>query len=332
VAAAATLVDDSASVTSTDVTLLDAYSRSVTSVVDEVGPAVVSLSIRGKRSLARRRRNAPTGAGSGVLIAPDGYVLTNSHVIAAGGKITVAMSDGADLPARVVGDDPATDLALLHVEGSRLPFAQLGELKAQPGQLAIAMGNPLGFASTVSTGVVSALGRSLRGRRGRLIEDVVQHTAPLNPGSSGGPLLDSAGHILGINTAIIAWSQGIGFAVPATTASWVVGELMARGRVRRAWLGVGGQVRRLPRKDVRRHNLEQASAVEVASIQRGGPASSADVIKGDLIVRFEGTGVADIDALHRILRDHTPGAPATIDILRKGELLRVRIDPRELAD
>ncbi len=310
--------------------LYDAYSSAVMRVVDQVGPAVVNLAVRAAPpDGARRPRRRPIGAGSGVLIAPDGYLLTNSHVVAHGGAVSVALEDGSEQPARIVGDDPATDLALLHIEGSGLPFAALDpERRARPGQLAIAMGNPLGFSSTVSTGVVSAAGRALRARNGQLIDDVVQHTAPLNPGSSGGPLLDSHGRLLGINTAIIAGSQGIGFAVPATTAAWVVSEVLARGRVRRAWLGIGGQTRPLSRRRARHFDLSQAAGVEVVSLERDAPAARAGLRERDLIVAFDGHPVTSIDDLHRLLRRHPPDQ-AQLRILRGTGALDIAVHPVE---
>jgi len=227
--------------------ILDAFSHAVVSVVESAGPAVVSIQIK-----APSRRFAPReGAGSGVVVTPDGYLLTNSHVVNGAGKgaeLKVRTAAGDVVSAQVVGDDPATDLAVVKVDPSALPARDGapvtvpldGTIRPRPGQLVVAIGNPLGFESTVSTGVVSALGRTLRGRDGRLIDGVVQHTAPLNPGNSGGPLLDARGRLVGINTAIIAMSQGIGFAVAAETVAWVLGQILATGRVRRAWLGVGG--------------------------------------------------------------------------------------------
>ncbi|HZO15797.1 MAG TPA: trypsin-like peptidase domain-containing protein [Polyangiaceae bacterium] len=306
--------------------LLDAYSRAVIDVVECVGPAVVSLSVRGA---PRRRGRTPEGAGSGVLVAPDGYLLTNSHVVQHGDARAI-LNDGTRARAQLVGDDPATDLALLRIDGGSHAFAPLAPpVKARQGQLAIAMGNPLGFDSTVSTGVVSAVGRSLRARSGRLIDSIVQHTAPLNPGSSGGPLLDSAGRILGINTAIIAFSQGIGFAVPATTAAWVVSELLAHGRVRRAWLGIAGFVRPLGRRLARARELTLETTVEVAEVQPNSPAAEAGLRQGDRIVAFDGTPTPTVDDLHRQLRNATPGRAIELTLLRGTEKHSLTITPRE---
>jgi S1-C subfamily serine protease len=307
----------------------------VTGVVDAVGPAVVSLEVRapGKRFLARH------GAGSGVVVTPDGYLLTNSHVVNGAGKVAdvrVRTTAGETLPGHVVGDDPATDIAVVKVDPGALPgngtpaYAPIdATAKTRPGQLVVAIGNPLGFESTVSTGVVSALGRTLRGRDGRLIDGVVQHTAPLNPGNSGGPLLDGRGRLVGINTAIIAMSQGLGFAIGAETAAWVLGQILATGRVRRAWLGVGGARRPLDRKLARHHELGE-TAVEVMSVEPKSPAARAGLIDGDLIVGFDGAAVASVDDLHRRLRDHTPGKAAELAVIRRGARIAVAIIP-ELA-
>jgi S1-C subfamily serine protease len=303
-----------------DLDLLDAYSRAVMSVVDAVGPAVVSLSMRGKRS----------GEGSGFAVAPDGYLLTNHHVIDGAGAVKVRLPDGSQLAGQVVGSDPATDLALVRVDAGSVPFLAVDAgAAARPGQLAIAIGSPLGFESTVTAGVVSAVGRTLRSRDGRLIDNVVQHTAPLNPGNSGGPLVDSRGRVLGVNTAMISRTQAIGFAIPVATAHWVVSQLIARGRVRRAWLGIGARTMPLDRRLARFHNLDQASAVEVTSVQARGPAAAAGLKDGDLLVRFAGREVASIDHLQGVLRDWPPGMPAPLDLVRGGRAIDVTAFPVE---
>jgi len=323
--------------------LLDAYSRAVTAVVDAASPAVVSLEVHaparvrlrpGRRARPGGRR-PPTGSGSGFVVAPDGYLLTNSHVVDGRGAVRIRVATGGDAPATVVGDDPATDLALVKVDPDALaadaPVAWLpvdAGLRPRRGQLVVAIGNPLGFDSTVSTGVVSALGRTLRGKGGRLIDGVVQHTAPLNPGNSGGPLLDGRGRVVGVNTAIIAGSQGIGFAVGVDTVGWVLGELLAWGRVRRAWLGVGGMRRPLDRRLARAHGLG-ASAVEVMTVEAGSPAAAAGLRDGDLVVGFAGHPVASVDDLHRLLRDARPGVAAALRVVRLGRALDLEITPRE---
>jgi S1-C subfamily serine protease len=316
----APLVDPSA-----DLQLLDAYSRAVVGVVDAAGPAVVSLSLRG-----RPGRPARPGEGSGFLVAPDGYVLTNSHVVHGAPSIVARLPGGDELAAQVVGDDPATDLALVRVAASALPFLAVdGATRARPGQLAIAIGSPLGFESTVTTGVVSALGRSLRSRDGRLIDNVIQHTAPLNPGNSGGPLVDSAGRVLGVNTAMVSRTQAIGFAIPVATAAWVVGEILARGRVRRAWIGVAAQTHVLDRRLARFHDLTQRAAVQIMSVSRGSPAAVAGLEDGDLLLRFADHTVSSIDELQALLRDWTPGKPAELQLLRRGKPRSATVVPTE---
>ncbi|HTM20608.1 MAG TPA: trypsin-like peptidase domain-containing protein [Kofleriaceae bacterium] len=308
-----------------DEDLLDAYSRAVMGVVDALGPAVASLQVR------RGFRGMMQGEGSGVVVAPDGYVLTNSHVVHEVPRARVTLADGTRLDGQVIGDDPHTDLALVKVDASALPYAPIEPARIRPGQLCVAIGNPLGFHATVSAGVVSALGRSLRGRDSRLIDDVVQHTAPLNPGNSGGPLASSSGKVLGINTAIIAGSNSIGFAVSVTTAAWVLGQLMARGRVRRSWLGIGGHTRRLDRRLARAHGIEADSAVEIAEVTSGSPAAAAGLRDGDLLVAFAGKPVTSIEDLLRALRDWEPGRKGTLRVLSRGRPREVDITPREQA-
>jgi S1-C subfamily serine protease len=313
----------------TDAELLDAYSRAVIGVVDTVGPAVVSIGVScGKRR--RRRDPEPQGAGSGMVIAPDGYILTNSHVVHKAGALTTTFTDGAQTKATLIGEDPATDLAVIRAEAAGLPFAALGGSAAlRVGQLAIAMGNPFGFQSTVSTGVVSSLGRALRSREGRLIENIIQHTAPLNPGNSGGPLLDSRGRIVGINTAIIWMAQGIGFAIPATTAHWVVSQLLTNGRVRRGFLGIAARERPLHRRLVRYHSLTSERAVEVMSVEPAGPAHHAGLREGDLIVTINELPVTSVDDLHRFLAEWPIGRQVILKILRGQEQLTMQITPAE---
>ena len=311
--------------------LLDAYSRAVVNVVERAGPAVVSLEVH---------QRGPSGAGSGFVVTPDGYVMTNSHVVANARRIKVRTPAGEIVDAQVMGDDPATDLALVRVDASALATSTVsaqatvhylaldGTLAPRVGQLAVAIGNPLGFESTVSTGVVSALGRSLRGRGNRLIDGVIQHTAPLNPGNSGGPLLDTKGRVLGVNTAIIARSQSIGFSIAAETASWVLGQLLAHGRVRRAWLGVGAARRPLDRRLAYHHGLG-ASAVEIQSVEPGSPAAKTGLVDGDLVVQFADTPIESVDALHRALRTWQLGKPARLGVIRRGVRVDLEITPAE---
>ncbi|HZZ72496.1 MAG TPA: trypsin-like peptidase domain-containing protein [Pirellulales bacterium] len=304
-----------------DADLLDAYSRAVIQVVNQVGPAVISV--------MGRKSESQGGMGSGFLLTPDGYAVTNSHVVHGRTKLRAVTPEGDALEAEVVGDDRATDLALLRLAARDLPHAELGDSAAlQVGQLVIAMGNPFGFQSTVSTGVVSAVGRAMRGESGRLIENIIQHTAPLNPGNSGGPLLDSRGRVVGVNTAIIAMAQGLGFAVSGKTAQWVVSELLAHGRVRRLALGISVTVRQLPRRTVIAHDLLTEIAVEVVSVAERGAADEAGLQAGDLIVAVNGRVVTGVDDLHRILAGLPPDRGLTASVLRAGEALELLIQPR----
>ena len=311
-----------------DEELLDAYSRAVIGVVEKVGPAVVSI---GVKKSTRSRRYRSEGAGSGFVVAPDGFVLTNHHVVEGVNTVEVRLTDGSECRAERVGDDPATDLAVVRLSASGLPAVELGDSDAlRVGQLVIAIGNPLGFQSTVSTGVVSALGRSLRGRSGRLIENVIQTDVPLNPGNSGGPLVDSRGRVVGVNTAIISMAQGLSFAVPGNTARWVMGELFTRGRVRRAYLGLSGQARPLSRWVQRHFELSSATAVEVASLEKNGPAYRAGLHERDRIVALSGQPVASVDDLHRLLAGQPPGTRFTLTILRGGEKRDLEVESGEV--
>jgi S1-C subfamily serine protease len=305
---------------------LDAYSQAVVGAVEHVGAAVVSIYVGGAGEEARTRG----GAGSGVVVTPDGYVLTNEHVVQNTQEARVAFVDGRSVPAVVVGKDPSTDLAVLRAQAGALPYARLST--AQPlrvGQLVVAVGNPFGFESTVSAGVVSALGRSLRSRHGRLIEGVVQHTAALNPGNSGGPLVDARGRVVGVNTAIIAMAQGIGFAVPAGTAQWVLTEILTQGRVRRAYLGVSVRDRALDTRLVRALDLPVTRAIEIMSRDEQGPAAEADLHSGDLVIAVNDAPVNGIDALHLQLSRCPVGRPITLDVIRRTQRLKVRLTPRE---
>ena len=306
--------------------ILDGYSQAVIGVVDAVGPAVVGLTVQG----ANNTRSS--GAGSGVMITPDGYVLTNQHVVASMRQIRVSFADGSSVDADLVGEDVATDLAVLRARASGLAWATLGESsELRPGQLVIALGNPLGFQSTVSAGVVSAVGRSLRARDGRLIEGIVQHTAPLNPGSSGGPLLNSRGHVVGINTAIIAMAQGIGFSVPSNTAHWVLSQLLQHGRVRRSALGVAAREREIGPRMARHFDLSPARAVEVMDYDANGPGAAAGLQRGDFIVAIAGQRVTSVDDLHRFLSDWPIGTAVEVDVVRGKNRITLTAVPREAA-
>ncbi len=277
-----------------DADLLDAYSRAVIQVVETVSPAVISITARGP--------DGRGGGGSGFIVTPDGYAITNSHVVESRSQLEAETAEGDRLPAEIVGDDPATDLAIVRLAASGLPYTHLGDSDAlRVGQLVIAMGSPFGFQSTVSTGVVSALGRSMRARDGRLIENIVQHAAPINPGNSGGPLVDSRGLVVGINTAIIAMAQGLGFAIPSKTAEWVLQEILAHGSVRRRQLGIVANVTRLPRHIVRELDLVAEFGVEVREVAARSVADLAGIRPDDVIVALSGRLVTSIDDLHRLL-------------------------------
>ena len=323
-----TMTASSAARVENDEDLLDAYSRAVVHVVDQVGPAVVSIAIQ-----RQANAQAPEGmaAGSGVIIAPDGFVLTNSHVVDHANEIEVGLLDGTTLPARLVGTDPATDLAVVRANANGLPSAQLGDsVTLRVGQLVIAIGNPLGFSNTVSTGVVSALGRALRGQSGRLIENIIQTSVPLNPGNSGGPLVDSRGCVVGINTAMIAVAQGIGFAVPVNTAKFVVGELVTHGKVRRAFLGFAGQVVPIGRRVQRYFELPKTTAVQVVSVEPNGPAQRAGLLEGDRIIALNDQAIATVDDIHHFLTTHIGGETIVLTLLRGVERIQLRVAPGQV--
>jgi S1-C subfamily serine protease len=305
--------------------LLDAYSRAVIDVVDRVGPAVVGLAVR------RDRSPQPAGSGSGVVVAPDGLILTNSHVAGGASRIEVTTADGQRLTARLVGEDPDTDLALVRIdEAVTLPAAELGDSKRlKRGQLVIAIGNPLGFESTVTTGVVSALGRSLRARTGRLIDDLVQTDAALNPGNSGGPLVSSRGEVVGINTAVIMGAQGICFAIAANTANFVLGELVRHGRVRRAFVGIAAQQTAIPRRLQHAASLQQTSAVMVSTVEPGSAAERAGLRAGDILLSLDGQIITGADDLIRALTGETIGRSVALEVLRGTERLTVSLVPQE---
>jgi len=299
--------------------LLDAYSNAVMSVVDRVGPAVVQV-VDGR------------GAGSGVIITPDGYVLTNAHVVERGDSARVRLADGRAVPGRVVGRDPSSDLAVLRVDASGLPVAELGDSDAlRVGQLVIAIGNPLGFQSTVTTGVVSALGRSLSGRDGRPIDGVIQTDAALNPGSSGGPLVDTRGRVVGINTAVIAGAQGICFAVPSNTASALVVSLMRDGHVRRAHLGISAAPTPIGRALAARLGLAATDGIRVVEVVPGSAADRAGLHAGDILVFLDGNALPTLSSLQHVLGADRVARPLAAIVIRRGERLEVTIVPGESA-
>jgi len=307
--------------------LPDSYSRAVVAVVEHVGPAVVSIAAGTRRPGGAA---GVVGAGSGVIFTPDGYVLTNSHVVHDATDLGVTLTDGSTLGATLVGSDPATDLAVIRADGSGLPIAQFGESASlRAGQLVVAIGNPFGFQSTVSAGVISALGRSLRSGTGQLIENIIQTDVALNPGNSGGPLVDTRVRVIGINTAIIRMAQGISFAIPIDTAQWVVGELLARGRVRRAYLGIVGQTRPIDRLIARRHALSVSQAVEIISVEPHGPAVIAGLREGDLIVALNERGVRTVDDMHRMLVGWPFGDALNVRVIRGDRRFDVSMIPVE---
>jgi len=321
-----------------DAQLLDAYSRAVIDVVDKVSPAVVRVDTHGgsrRGSGAGKGRpgagNGRPGTGSGVIISPDGLVLTNSHVAQGARAVSLALADGRTVEARVLGDDPHTDLALLRAtDGSTFPMAILGDSKSlKRGQLVVAIGNPFGFESTVTTGVVSALGRSLRARTGRLIDDVIQTDAALNPGNSGGPLVSSRGEVIGINTAVIAGAQGICFAVASNTASHVVSEIIRHGRVRRAYIGVAAQTVPLPRRLGAALGLAQAFGVAISSVEPDGAAARSGLAAGMIIVALDGVTVTGSDDLVRLLGAERIGVPISLSVVAGGELKVISMTPSE---
>jgi S1-C subfamily serine protease len=310
-----------------DLALLDAYSRSVVQVVEDLGPTVVHLSRlerfrdpRRPESSAQEGQWGRTGSGSGVLLTPDGYVLTNAHVVHGATRLEVGLADGSTTTARVVGEDLATDLAVVRADASGLPAAALGNSeRVRVGQLVVAIGNPLGFEATVTAGVVSALGRSLRSQSGRLIENMIQTDAALNPGNSGGPLVDSAGRVVGVNTAIIQGAQGLCFAIPSNTAAWVTGQLINTGRVRRVYLGIVGQPQPLPRARARALRLVEESAVRVREVAPDSPAAAAGVLPGDLLLAVNDGPTPTIDDVYRRLAGVVVGQAVPLRVLRGGE-------------
>ncbi len=304
-----------------DSAILDAYSAAVVGAVDTVAPAVVRIEVR------RGRR---AGGGSGVVVAPDGLVLTNAHVVEGVREARIHLIDGTETGASVVGRDEDTDLALLRTHAGHLPFARFGSSRElRQGQLVVALGNPLGFESTVTAGVVSALGRSLRARNGRLVEDVIQTDAALNPGNSGGPLVNSAGEVVGINTAVIPGAQGLSFAVAGDTAAFVLGRLLQHGRVRRAWIGVAGQTAALPRRLVRIAGLAASSGVRVTEVMPDGPAAQAGVRTGDTLLALDGDPLSGVDDLVRRLTEERIGQAGRLRLLRGAGWEDVELTPIE---
>jgi S1-C subfamily serine protease len=310
--------------------LLDSYSQSVTRAVEKVGPAVVNISAR-KTSRESQRGAESGGSGSGFVIAPDGFILTNSHVVHGADKLEVTLADGQVHRAVLVGEDPETDVAVLRINASQLAHARLGNSKSiRVGQIAVAIGSPFGFQQTVTAGVVSALGRSMRSQSGRLIDNVIQTDAALNPGNSGGPLVNARGEVIGVNTAIILPAQGICFAIASNTAEFVAAWLIKEGRIRRSWIGVVGQNVPIHRRVVVFHRLAAEHGVLVSGIEPGSPASRAGLREGDVIVAFAGEPISGIDELHRHLVAKVIGVPLLVTIIRHTEKLDLVVTPEEL--
>jgi S1-C subfamily serine protease len=319
------LVSGAASAAAGDVALLDAYSRAVIRSVEQVGPSVVNIEVR-------RPNGDRLGSGSGFIITPDGFVLTNSHVIHGAERVEVTLADGRHPDAHVVGDDPHTDLAVIRIYAPQLHPVRLGESRnVRVGQVAIAIGNPYGFQCTVTAGVVSALGRSFRANTGRLIDDVIQTDAALNPGNSGGPLVNSRGEVIGVNTAVILPAQGICFAIAIDTAKYVAGWLIKDGKIPRSFIGVGGQNVPLHRRLVRHYRLAVSNGVLVIAVAPGSPAQRAGLREGDVMVAFNGQPVPSIDALHKLLTADRIGVESPLTVLRGTDKLSLLITPQESA-
>jgi S1-C subfamily serine protease len=328
-----------------DDALLDAYSGAVIGALERVAPAVTFIEVehraapaasgRAPNGRAPGGRGAPRparGSGSGFLFTPDGYLLTNSHVVQGADEITVRLNDDSRFSADLVGNDPDSDLAVLRIGSpGALPYVEFGDSAAlKVGQVAIAIGNPLGYSKTVTTGVVSALGRTLRATSGRLMHDVIQTDAALNPGNSGGPLVDSKGRVIGVNTAMIPQAQAICFATGINTAKWVIGQLFAHGRVRRAYIGVSGATVPIATRVVRHFGLKSASAVHVLELVPGSPAAAAGVEAGDRMIALDGVAVDGIDGLQRLLDAGWIGRECELQLLRRSSVIRVKIRPIEL--
>jgi S1-C subfamily serine protease len=319
--------------TANDPDLLDAYSSAVVSAVERVAPSVVKIDVTGRRSDAgsprSRWRRGEQGSGSGFVFTPDGLILTNSHVVHGRGSISVLFADGQMLEGDIVGDDPDTDLAVIRVGATHLPSVQFANSKKlRVGQIAIAIGNPYGFQATVTTGVVSALGRSLRAQTGRLIDDLIQTDAALNPGNSGGPLASTRGDVIGVNTAMILPAQGICFAIGSNTAQFVASRLIRDGRIVRGYLGIAGQNTPVPAPLARRLGISVGSGIQVMNIESHGPAAATSLVEGDIIVGFAGQPISGIDDLHRVLAEDCIDRQAPLTVLRGQQLVQVEVTPR----
>jgi S1-C subfamily serine protease len=312
-----------------DIEALDAYSRAVILASEKVSPSVVRIDVAGKKS-GRLKRGEAAGTGSGFIFTSDGFIFTNSHVVHNAGTIQVTLSDARTFIADLVGDDPDTDLAVIRISASGISHVQLGDsAKLKVGQLVIAIGNPYGFQYSVTSGVISALGRSFRSLNGRLIDNMIQTDAALNPGNSGGPLVNAFGEVIGVNTAIIPHAQGICFAISINTAKFAAAQLIQYGRVKRSYIGVAGQVVTLHRRIVRFHRLQLESGVFVISVEKNSPAEKAGLMDGDIIVSYNGTAVGSIDDLHKLLTDKEVGRESSLTIIRRTDKKELKITPIE---
>ena len=324
-----------APIVQSDDDLLDAYSAAVTAAAERVSPSVVNVEIRQRPDNRQPSPSRPMelrGSGSGFVFTPDGFILTNSHVVHRASRLGVTLPDGRSFEAHLIGEDPDTDLAVIRVNADGLVPAVLGDSKSiRVGQLVVAIGNPYGFQCTVTAGVVSALGRSLRSHSGRLIDDVVQTDAALNPGNSGGPLVTSRGEVIGVNTAVILPAQGLCFAIAINTAKHVAGLLIRNGKIRRGHIGVAGQNVTLQRRLVHQHSLAVTSGILVISLEPKGPAHRAGLREGDVIVAYGSHPVASIDELHRLLTEEQVGTKIELTLLRSGEKLTLEVVPEESA-
>jgi S1-C subfamily serine protease len=317
--------------------LLDTYSKTVSGVARQVSGAVVHLKVQKPDNPQNRPRQAPngngqnTGSGSGFVISTDGFIVTNSHVVNGASSIEASLPDGRSFTAHTIGDDPATDIAVVKIDADNLTPSRFGDSNhLQVGQIAIAIGNPFGFQYSVTAGVVSALGRTLRTQTGRLIDDVIQTDAALNPGNSGGPLVDSFGHVIGVNTAVILPGQGLCFAVASNLAKFIVGKLILEGRVRRGMLGIGAQAVQLPAKWLNALEISTKGGIQIQGVESGGPADQAGLRAGDILVQFEGKPVDSIDALHKGLDEASIGRNISLWILRDGALKSMTAVPAEM--
>lgn len=318
-----------------DTALLDAYSGTIVNVAKKVSPSVVQIRVSGRAvnsALSNpQRRQSEGGTGSGFIISTDGYIITNNHVVAGAAKIDVALPDNREVEASLVGRDPATDIAVLKIDAEGLKAIRFADSKqVQVGQIAVAIGNPYGFQYSLTAGVVSALGRTLRSESGRLIDDVIQTDAALNPGNSGGPLVNSNGDVIGVNTAVILPAQGICFAVSSNLAAFVTGKLILEGRVRRGYLGIAGQLINLTERIKQYNQLTTKTGVMVASVEADGIAGNGELLQGDIIVGFNGQPVATVDDLHRLLTGDTIGRPVQLTVLRNNRQRGVMVTPGEI--